>query len=268
MITKGSTTEAMWVPTMIVQASTSFFGLVVLPAIFMMRQGVSVPKLLKAPFDLKLAFLTIFILLSFLVVDSIIVTWNADLDLPGWMDGFEAMARKWEDSHTAMTEFITGFKTFNMFLLGIFVIGVLPALGEEIMFRGIIQNELNRGTRNIHVSIWFTAILFSAIHFQFFGFFPRMLLGALFGYLYYWSGSLWMPIFAHLLNNGAIVTALYLHQQGKITIDLEDQTAAPWPSIAISAVVLVALLFVFKRSATGKIADPPVAADNSERTID
>jgi membrane protease YdiL (CAAX protease family) len=132
-------------------------------------------------------------------------------------------------------------------LLAVVVIAVLPAIGEELVFRGIIQRELFRGTNNIHVAIWISAAIFSAIHIQFYGFVPRMLLGALFGYLYYWSGNLWMPIIAHFINNGFTVVAMYLYQQGSVKMDIENAEAAPWSSVLFSAVITTALLYFFKK---------------------
>jgi uncharacterized protein len=125
------------------------------------------------------------------------------------------------------------------------VIGVLPAIGEEIVFRGIIQNQLFRATHNKHVAIWIAAILFSAIHFQFFGFVPRMLLGALFGYLYYWSGNLWMSVIAHFANNGFSVLAMYFYQKGAIGFDVEDTESVPAHFVIFSALLTAGLLFYF-----------------------
>jgi membrane protease YdiL (CAAX protease family) len=95
------------------------------------------------------------------------------------------------------------------------------------------------------VSIWVAAILFSAIHFQFFGFVPRVLLGALFGYLYYWSGNLWLAILAHFVNNGFSVLAMYFYQQGKLGFDLESPESVPLNAVIISGVLTVALLYYF-----------------------
>ena len=121
----------------------------------------------------------------------------------------------------------------------------------------MIQNELHKATNNIHVSIWFAAVLFSAIHFQFFGFVPRMLLGALFGYLYYWSGSLMLAILAHFVNNAVSVVALYLYQQGTFSFDVESQESAPLNIVIFSALLTVGLLYYFyKYYQDRKIAMP------------
>src|SRR5690606_4911795 len=137
------------------------------------------------------------------------------------------------------------FHSAGELMFALVIIAILPAVGEEIVFRGLIQNELLRGTRNVHVAIWVAAILFSTIHFQFYGFVPRLLLGALFGYLYYWSGNLMLAILAHFVNNGVSVVALYLYQQGKFAFDIESQEAAPPQMVIISTILTAGLLYYF-----------------------
>lgn len=90
--------------------------------------------------------------------------------------------------------------------MNILIIAIMAGIGEELLFRGVLQKILINWTRNTHVGILCAAIIFSAIHFQFFGFFPRMILGMVLGYLYVWSKSIWVPIIAHALNNALTVT--------------------------------------------------------------
>jgi hypothetical protein len=111
----------------------------------------------------------------------------------------------------------------------------------------MLQPLLQRATHNAHTAIWISAFLFSALHMQFFGFVPRMLLGALFGYLYSWSGNLIVPMFAHFINNGFSVILLYLHQLGKVNIDLESTEAAPWPVVISGTILTFGLLVYLKR---------------------
>jgi hypothetical protein len=111
----------------------------------------------------------------------------------------------------------------------------------------LIQTELYRGTKNIHVAIWISSILFSAFHVQFFGFVPRLLLGALFGYLYYWSGNIFVPMLAHIINNSLTVIVIYLNQQGMVSDEMvADDSAAPWPAVIVCAIICTALLYYFK----------------------
>jgi uncharacterized protein len=107
-------------------------------------------------------------------------------------------------------------------LLNLLMIAVLPAIGEELFFRGVIQQQFIKVFRNPHVAVWVTAILFSFFHFQFHGFLPRMFLGVIFGYLFVWSGSLWLPVLAHLINNAGAVMVEFLAQREVIRTGYEE----------------------------------------------
>src|SRR5690606_2422366 len=104
-----------------------------------------------------------------------------------------------------ITEKILQVTSFSGLLLNLLVIAIIPAIGEELLFRGCLQPVFHRWTKNIHIAIWITAIIFSAIHVQFYGFIPRMLMGAVFGYMLYWGRSIWLPIIAHFINNATAV---------------------------------------------------------------
>ena len=145
-----------------------------------------------------------------------------------------------------LTEFLTEFESPGYFILAIVVIAVIPGVGEELLFRGFLQNILKRIFKNDHIAIWIAAILFSAIHFQFYGFIPRMLLGALFGYLYVWTGNLLIPIIAHFLNNSISLIALYIYQKGLIDIDVESTEALPIAYVLIFSTLFVVTLMYFK----------------------
>ena len=143
--------------------------------------------------------------------------------------------------------YVLKFNHFGEFVLAFIVIAVFAGLGEELVFRGMIQNMLQKSFGNIHAAIWVAAALFSLIHMQFFGFLPRMLLGALFGYLYYWSGNLWIPVFAHMTNNGFMLIMIYLNSIGLIDFDLENSDSAPWLSVLIFAIITFGLMFFFRK---------------------
>ena len=132
-------------------------------------------------------------------------------------------------------------------LVALVVVAVVPAVGEEVLFRGILQRNLTRWTGNVHAGIWLAAILFSAIHVQFLGFVPRMLLGALFGYLYVWAGNIWIPILAHFVNNGFTILMVYLYQRKVVPVDIESNESVPLAAALVSAGVTVGLLTYFKR---------------------
>ena len=118
----------------------------------------------------------------------------------------------------------------------------IAAISEELIFRRVIQKLIQKHSNNIHLAIWITAFLFSAIHLQFYGFVPRMLLGAVLGYMYFWSGSIWMPIIAHFTNNFIGVTLAFLVATGKVDPTIEntiiEQVSFPVLSVLLSATLL------------------------------
>ncbi|TAF81977.1 MAG: CPBP family intramembrane metalloprotease, partial [Sphingobacteriales bacterium] len=131
------------------------------------------------------------------------------------------------------------------------MIAILPAIGEELFFRGTIQNIFTALFKNPHVAVWLTAILFSAIHLQFYGFLPRMFLGALFGYLFIWGKSIWLPILGHFLNNGfAVIMAFRLQQEGKSISELDNAFSPSWYAILCSIVFTFACINIYFKQAS------------------
>lgn len=236
---------ALKVPLYIIQGGATFFGLVVAPAFFLLNQQKSIRHFFHKQVEWIPVLVTIVVVIIFMIVNSVFIEWNSNFNFPDFAGGFESWARDRENAAAELTTFLTQFDSSAQLVLALVVIAVLPAVGEEIVFRGLIQNELVRGTNNIHLSIWFAAFLFSAIHMQFFGFVPRLLLGALFGYLYYWSGSLLIAIIAHFVNNAVSVLALYFYQQGTLTFDVESPEAAPASMVILSAALTAGLLYYF-----------------------
>jgi uncharacterized protein len=187
--------------------------------------------------------MVLLLVLAFMPFNGLIIEWNAGMRLPDILQGLEIWMRDKEDQLSELTKFLTQFESPAQFLLALVVIGVLPAIGEELLFRGIIQRKLAEEWVNMHAAIWVSAALFSAIHVQFYGFFPRMLLGALFGYLYYWSGRLTVSIFAHFVNNGFMILMIYLHHRGVVDVDIEDTESVSWAIALASLLVSLGLLY-------------------------
>lgn len=194
------------------------------------------------------------LVLAFMPFNSLIIEWNSTMTLPGFLSGVEEWMRDKEDQLAKLTEYLTAFETFDQFVIAMVVIGIIPAIGEEVLFRGVIQRKLAEQWVNIHVAIWVTAAIFSAIHVQFYGFLPRMLLGALFGYLYYWTGSLRVAIFGHFINNGFMVLMIYLYHQKMVDINIEDSTSVPFGAAMVSLVVSLGLLYSIRQWKEKRIA--------------
>jgi len=178
---------------------------------------------------------------------------NQEMVLPSFLKELENWMKQSEKNAMEATMAFLRMNTFWDYLLNIGMIALLPAIAEEMLFRGALQRTFLRLTGHPHVTIWLCAIIFSAIHMQFYGFLPRMLLGAGFGYLYYWTGSLWYTIFAHFLNNGYQVTVVWYMQMKGIPISMTERTIdTPWYGYLISA-MLTLMLFRFLKSAILKI---------------
>ena len=175
---------------------------------------------------------------------NLLSAWNQQMVLPEWMSGIEQWMRMQEDAAAQLTEQFLRVDTVGGLLVNIGLMALLPAVGEELTFRGVVQGMF---TRNRHVAIWATAAIFSFVHLQFYGFLPRMLLGAMFGYMLWWTGSLWVPMLMHFVNNCAAVVVAYLAynhlEEGRAemldTIGTEDTILLGVFSICIVLIMMV-----------------------------
>ncbi|WP_209331319.1 CPBP family intramembrane glutamic endopeptidase [Lunatimonas salinarum] len=196
---------------------------------------------------------------GFISFNSLFVYLNGHMQFPDAMAELERMLRAKEDELMQLTLFITDFANVNELLMGIFVIGIMAGIGEEYLFRGILQAKMHGYTGNVHLGIWITAAIFSAIHLQFYGFLPRLMLGALFGYLYVFSGSLVYPILAHILNNTFTVLMVYAAKLGMVDFDMEEPTELYWHYVLIGLAVFAVSARYFiqlhpKKEIDGKMA--------------
>lgn len=167
---------------------------------------------------------------------------NSKLTLPEWMNSVEIWMRNSENQANQITEAFLSTTSMATVLTNIAMIAILPAIGEELLFRGIIQQLFKRKFGNAHAAIWISAAIFSALHMQFFGFLPRIVLGAMFGYMLEWSGTLWLPMIAHFVNNATAVIAYYLMQKGLISNGIDKN--GTW-SDGSFYLVFVSLIFLF-----------------------
>lgn len=185
--------------------------------------------------------------LAFMPMNSLIIEWNNHLYLPQGLFRIENWMKRKEQELAVMTQFLTSFNSLSKLMVAITVMAIIPAIGEEVLFRGIIQRKIFHKIGDMHISIWLTAILFSAIHLQFLGFFPRVILGAMFGYMYAWSRNLWTPIFAHFVNNATTLLMVYLSNQQLIAVDVENpESSITWTGALMSLVLTAVLLLNLK----------------------
>ena len=167
------------------------------------------------------------VLLSVLLIFSIspfinfLAHINEQMVLPEFFSALENKFRDMEDRASELTQQMLAVNSMNGLLFNLLVMAVMPALGEELFCRGALQNIFSE-KRNKYAAVWIVAIIFSFIHFQMYGFLPRMVLGALLGYLLVWSGSLWLPILVHFINNATIVMMTYFGSENGTLETLEN----------------------------------------------
>ena len=193
-----------------------------------------------------LAVLFTFIILPF---TNLLTYYNANMVFPEFLSGLESFFRGKEEQMTEVMEAFLKPGGAGGLVFNILVIAIIPAVGEELIFRGLIQKLLTRWFANPHWAIIITAFFFSAIHFQFLSFVPRFFLGLVLGYLFYWSGSIWLTILVHFINN-AIATVFYFYYYGGTTGNFLEKAGTPESGIALAFIGGIAgftLLFLIRR---------------------
>ncbi len=176
---------------------------------------------------------------------------NDLLVLPEALAGLEAMMKASEKQAEELVKSMLRMDNIGELMLTLVTTAVMPALAEEVLFRGAIQKMLHEWTKRPHLAIWLTGALFSFIHFQFYGFLPRWFIGILLGYLFYWSGNLWYPIIGHFVNNGAQVLAAYMYDAELLQTDIETVEQVPFPAVVVSVIGFVLLASMFYKQFKG-----------------
>jgi len=169
--------------------------------------------------NLLLSITIVFTILPFL---NYIGVWNMNIKLPESMSVIEDWMIQKEEMASLLLGAFLKTSSISGLLINLVIIGLIPAIGEELLFRGVILRLFKEAFKNIHLAVFISALLFSMVHLQFYGFFPRLLLGMVLGYLFVYTKSLWAPIAFHLINNSATVIIYYLHQKGIIETNADN----------------------------------------------
>lgn len=231
----------------IIQVIGSLGGFILAPLFFVFLTEDHTGRFLQTRVSPKLAILilagvSMYTILPFI---NFLSTMNAHLALPDSMTGvMQWMKDKQSQADEIMNAFLS-VKSFGGLTLNLFVVALMPAIGEELVFRGVIQRHLQGWTKNGHVAVWITAIIFSAVHLEFFGFLPRFVLGLMLGYLYLYTRNLWVPVFAHFVNNASSIIIFYLHYNGHIAVKMKDFGAIPGIFAVSFSLILTAWIFYF-----------------------
>lgn len=174
-----------------------------------------------------------------------LIEWNNNISLPESMKSLENTLREWEEANNAVSEMLLNAHGFIPVLTGLLIIGVATGFSEELFFRGGLQGIFVRSSIGKSAAVWCTAIIFSALHFQFFGFIPRLLMGVFFGYILIWNDNLWIPIFAHILNNSFVVITAAVFGVSQISTinDNIPYSGIYLPIVSLAMTVMFFILF-------------------------
>lgn len=227
-------------------------------AFFAGRNSVSYLTLNKKPSWTNLLYAAMIIIVAIPLINFMGYV-NQGIKLPEAWSGLEKWMMESEAQAARLTEVFLNVATIGGLLINILMIGVLPAMGEEFLFRGIIQRLFHEWFKNIHLAVFFSAFLFSFIHFQFFGFIPRLALGMVLGYTFYWTGSIWTPILIHFINNSLAVLIYYFTRMegfGKYYETIGTPENLLWINV-LSVVLFIFFLWKIYHSHRNKVIGIP-----------
>ncbi len=172
-----------------------------------------------------------------------------------------ATFKKLEDTYEQQVKVLARITGWGEYIVSMIIMAFAPAIFEETLFRGGMQNILQKLTKNPWLSIGITSVIFSIIHFSYYGFLPRVALGVVLGLIFYFSQSIWLSIFAHFFNNAIVVTEMfYLTRNGKPVEEAMNETFPVWWGL-IAIAVLLLLFRLFKRFAEQDLKTKKPAED-------
>jgi len=236
---------------------TSQLGMFVFPSLlFAYLSSDSMSKYLcfKCKGTALIIILSCISMISAIPMINWLADWNSRMHLPSFLSGIEEWMKSSEASAERITEVFLSVSTWSGLTVNIVMIAVLPAIGEELLFRGVVQRIIGEWTKNSHLAIFISALIFSAFHLQFYGFIPRLMMGMYLGYLFYWSKSLWVPIAAHFANNLFAVIYTFLTQRGLSLGHLDKTGIYPGEMVYVilSVIIFGGLAFIIYRNSARK----------------
>lgn len=241
---------------MVMQDLFMFIAPAVLTAVIITRQPAELMLLDRRPFWPGLI-LGLCVMVASCPAMNLIIHLNESIPLP---EPIEQVLRQMEDTAASTIDTLYAGHTVGSLVMGLLIVAILAGLSEEILFRGALQRILSTGGLNTHAAIWITATVFSLMHLQFYGLIPRMLLGAFFGYMLWWSRSLWVPIILHAFNNALYVVAQWLSNgEEETAIDTLGTTASLTDislvavSVAFTVVGIILIRRTFSKIENGEL---------------
>ena len=237
----------------LMQLITSVFIFIVPPLLLSYFEGGNLFNNLDLRKKIKRqnVLLIILIMLFSQILVAVSMQWNLEIinSLKSFIPSVVESMKLMEENAKNITEAFLKMENNSDLLFNLFLIAFIPAIGEEMVFRGVLQKKLHFILQSPHLAIFVSSFIFSAIHMQFFGFLPRFILGIILGYLFYYSKNLWMPIIAHFVNNALAVLIMYSAFANKLNTDISEieKTDINFLQASISFVVVMLFIYLFKK---------------------
>jgi len=237
----------------LMQLITSVFIFIVPPLLLSYFEGGNLFNNLDLRKKIKRqnVLLIILIMLFSQILVAVSMQWNLEIinSLESFIPSVVESMKLMEENAKTITEAFLKMENTSGLLFNLFLIAFIPAIGEEMVFRGVLQKKLHSILQSPHLAIFVSSFIFSAIHMQFFGFLPRFILGIILGYLFYYSKNLWMPIIAHFINNALAVLIMYSAFANKLNTDISEieKTDINFLQASISFVVVMLFIYLFKK---------------------
>lgn len=205
---------------------------------YLMTQNIAEYTGLNKNPGLFMIIITALLVVFLIPVTSYLGFLNSKMLLPEGMSGLELWMQQKEDQAMNLTSLLIRADSVGVLIINLIVLALIPSIGEELLFRGVFQQIFFKWFRSGHLAVWITAIIFSAIHLQFFGFLPRLVLGVVFGYLFLWTKNIWFPVIAHFINNAVPVIVAYFSGWEEINANVDEY------SLKIGAYTIIPLMIV------------------------
>ena len=208
---------------------------------------------LDRPSSVSKYIIVLLLMLSAIPLINFLAQLNYSIPIPDRLGSIKEQILESEQDSELMMDTFLNQESVKGLLVNLLMIALIPALGEEFLFRGLVQRIFTEWTRNHHAGVWIGAVLFSLMHFQYYGLIPRILLGACFGYMLVWSRSMWLPVLAHFINNGVAVVFFHFYFNGSLKFDLDnigamDETYLYTLLSAVMVILFMSLLYAGKRT--------------------
>ncbi|MDD3876760.1 MAG: CPBP family intramembrane metalloprotease [Bacteroidales bacterium] len=231
----------------------------IIPSIFfcylIKQKHIKYLKLDSKPVFLLFIMSVLLIIFSLPIVDFLMKI-NDKMQFPEFMSGVEYWMSSMEEKTLELTIKFLKVESIMGLLLNLFVLALVPSIGEELLFRGVFQRVLQEGMKNLYMPIIISAFVFSFIHLQFYTFLPRFFLGLILAFIYWKTNNLWYPIIIHFVNNSITVLLQYADSRGVIDMGiLEDTYFNSLYIVSISVLVVVTLLILINSRTKKKATD-------------